>query len=88
MKTNAWFPLLMTLVLSFQSAPSNVMAEADLKLAQRQLTLSEAVFHLNEQAKKEELVVLKNLFLNSQRSFKPSPIEPVLGNEIQPDRID
>ena len=49
--------------------------------------ISEAVFQLSEQAKKEELIEMKNLGAVQEIS-KLVPIEPALGWEMRPDVID
>ncbi len=50
--------------------------------------IAEAVFQLSEQAKKEGLVDIKNHFWDVRELPKPLPIEPVLGTEILPDRVE
>ena len=50
--------------------------------------ITEAVFLLSEQAKKEGLVDIKNHFQGVQEMSKPLPIEPALGREIQPDLVE
>ena len=50
--------------------------------------ITEAVFLLSEQTKKEGLIDIKNHFQDVQEMSKPLPIEPTLGKEIQPDLVE
>ena len=88
MKMNVWFPVFMVLALSGQGAPPSVMAETNLRIAERQVNVADAVFHLSEQAKKEEMIAFKNRFLEVRAVSKVLPIEPILGNEIKPDPVE
>ena len=87
MRMNAWFPMFMALALSAQSLPGNVSADPEWKL-RKDRKVMEAVFNLNEEAKKEEMITIKNYFLDAKKTAKPLPIEPVLGAEVKPDNID
>lgn len=88
MKMHACLPVLILLALGTQGLQTSGMAEANLKLATRQMALADAVFHLSEQAKKEELISMKNNLVGAREMSKLLPIEPVLGREMQPDPVD
>ena len=87
MRMNAWFPMLMALALSAQGLPGNVSADSEWRL-RKDHKVMDAVLNLNEQAKKEEMITIKNYFLDLKKTVKPLPINPALGAEVKPDSID
>ncbi len=80
--------LALLLVLVNHAFLSMGLANPESRITSETSKISEAVFQLSEQAKKDELIQVKNRFLSVQPISKPLPIEPILGKEMQPDSVD
>ena len=80
--------LALLLVLVNQAFLSMGLANPETRITSPTSKISEAVFQLSEQAKKDDLVGCKNHFLVVKKTSKLTPIEPTLGKEMRPDLVE
>ena len=88
MKMRQSMVLAVSLVLVNYAFLSLGLADSKPRVTGETSKITEAVFLLSEQAKKEGLIDTKNHFQDPQETSKLLPIDPALGREIKPDSVE